>query len=75
MPLAFTDEELELLSELARPISQSRRSEFLAAVAGEFESNDITTRQRSRPGASDRADAATSLLGTAAGDRGRPAAA
>jgi hypothetical protein len=39
MPLAFTDEELDLLHELARPISQSRRSEFLAAVAAELQTN------------------------------------
>jgi hypothetical protein len=39
MPLAFTDEELDLLHELARPIAQGRRSEFLSAVAAELESN------------------------------------
>jgi hypothetical protein len=37
MPIAFSDEEKDLLLELARPINQSQRSEFLAAVAAELE--------------------------------------
>ena len=39
MPLAFTDEEKNLLLSLAQPIDQKQRSAFLAAVAAELEAN------------------------------------
>jgi hypothetical protein len=39
MPLHFSDEEKDLLLELAQPIDQRQRPEFLAAVAAELEAN------------------------------------
>ena len=39
MPLSFSTEELDLLHELARPIDQHRRPEFLQMVAAELEAS------------------------------------
>jgi hypothetical protein len=39
MPIAFTDEEMDLLLALAAPIDERQRPEFLAAIAAELEAN------------------------------------
>jgi hypothetical protein len=51
MPLHFSDEELDLLLELCRPIEPARRSAFLDAVAaaiGEQASGPGLVRQTAR---------------------------
>jgi hypothetical protein len=50
LPLSFSTEELDLLYELARPIAQSRRPEFLQAVAAEIEVNGHTNGAGVGPG-------------------------
>jgi hypothetical protein len=39
MPIAFSDEEKDLLLALAQPIDQRRRTEFLQAVAAQLETS------------------------------------
>jgi hypothetical protein len=39
MPLSFSPEELDLLLELARPIDQGQRAQFLQEVAQELEAS------------------------------------
>jgi hypothetical protein len=41
-PLSLSDEEKNLLLELAQPIEQRLRPEFLAAVAAELSANEQT---------------------------------
>lgn len=53
-PLSLSSEELDLLLELARPIDQNQRSDFLAAVAAELEAEALRTGGVHGPGVAHR---------------------